>query len=471
MNITGGMKASHKFYISIIGLITGFLLFIASFSILLDNTLFNSEYYKTASEKLGTYSLIAEIAENPVKDLTAKISESSDTSALSIQTADSVMGQQKSLMKSLVEDNISDKMVRLNVDSLIDGLLRYFKGETVSLPDLQLAGPAALKSINLQVLIMYMGESRISNALHLVSLSQYILVHIPVFLMFLLPVIVVYMLKKTPGVIQYWLKRTAFFYSMFYLAAALLTQLLPHIFLKSILSKIDFLQFSSLSGLLSNHIFYFANLLTFYSLQSGMLLYAGVNTAILANTHFLNEKKSGTMPYTELVSKGGAVWVMAIALISGTIFYISLQSSSFEFYNRNLGQTLAQLWESNPLYRVTDARDDLVYLLEVHMVDSDTKNPLANIGIHIEQSSSQGSCYQTASILTDSTGTATLMLNKGTYTLTLDSYNMFTGFGDTQSHSYQFEMLTPGKSELNISLCENNSGLPYLADASLQFIP
>ena len=164
--------------------------------------------------------------------------------------------------------------------------------------------------------------------------------------------------------------------------------------------------------------------------------------------------------------------VLTITLISVMIFYINLQSSSFEFYKRNLGQTLAQLWENNPIYRVTDARNDLVYLLEVHMVDTNTRKPMANVGINIEKCNSKDDAgYQSYSTLTDSTGTATLMLEKGPYTLTLDSYNMFTGFSDTQSHSYQFEMLTPGKSELNVILGEENAGLPYLADASLQFIP
>jgi hypothetical protein len=470
MNSAGGVEASRKFSISIISLITALLLFTASFSMLLNDTIFNSKYYETAFEKYETYSLITELAGNPAKDLTAKISASSDSAALSIEEAGSVIDQQKALINSLVEDNVSDKMVRLNVNSLIEGLLSYFKGETNSLPDLYLTGPAPLKNVNLQVLIMYMGENRIWSVLHLVSLCQYILVHGSIFLLFLLPIIIVYMFKKAPGEIQYWLLRSAFFYCVISLAAGLLIQLLPHSIIRYSLVKIDFLQ-SSLSGLLSDHIFYFANVLTFYVLLSGMLLYLGVQAASLTNKRFLCNKKNGTLSFHESVSNWRAVLVLTIVLVSGITFYINLQSTKYEFYQRNLGQTLAQLWENNPIYRVTDARDDLVYLLEVHMVDSNTKKPLANVGIEIENVSTQDTAYQSTSIFTDSAGTAAFILDKGSYTLTLDSYNMLACFGDTKFYSYQFEMLTPGKSELDVLLVQSNIGLPYLADASMQFIP
>jgi 5-hydroxyisourate hydrolase-like protein (transthyretin family) len=471
LNDAGGIKASHKFFISMIGLFTGLLLFTGSFSMLLNNTVFNSGYYKTAFEKLGTYSLIAEMAGNPAKDITAKISESSDATALSTQTADSVKGQQKALMKSLVEDNVSEKMVRLNVNSLIDGLLKYFKGETGSLPDLQFVSPATLKSVNLQVLIMYMGESRISCVLHLVSLSQYTLVHIPTFLLFLFPIIMVYMLKKTPGEIKYWVLSSAFFYGLICLAVGLLTQQMPYILLKNIPAEIYFTQFSPVSGLLSSHIFYFANVLTFYIFLSGILLFMGVKAAIQANKRYINYEKPEPVSFPKTRLKRRTVLILTIVLISVILFYINLQSSSLEFNKRNLGQTLAQLWENNPIYRVTDARNDLVYLLEVHIVDNNNEKPLADVGINITKGNNRDAVYHSSSTLTDSAGTAVFILDKGPYTLSLDSYNMFTGFGDTQSHSYQFEMLTPGKSELNVILGEKNTGLPYLAEASLQFIP
>jgi hypothetical protein len=475
MNNAGGAEASRKFPISVISLITGLLLFAASFSMLLNNTAFNSKYYEKAFEEFGTYSLITELAGNPAKDLTSKISASSESTALSIEEADSVIDQQKTLMNSLVEDNVSDKMVRLNVDSLIEGLLSYFKGETGSLPDLHLTGSAALKSVNLQVFVMYMGENSIWNVLHLVSLYQYLLVHIPIFLLFLFPFIFAYMLKKSPGVIQYWLLKSAFFYCVFSMTAGLLIQLLPYIlikniFIKNFLSKIDLLQ-PSLSGLLTNHVFHLTNVLTFYTLLSGTLLYLGVHAALQANTRFINYKKNGALSFSLLFSKKRTIFVLAIVLVSASIFYVNLQSSKYEFYHRNLGQTLAQLWKNNPIYRVTDAHNDLVYLLEIHMVDSNTKKPLANVGINIENSSGQNTADQPSFTATDSAGTATYLLDKGSYTLTLDSYNMLAGFGDAQLYSCRFEMLTPGKSELTVVLTQKKAGLPYLDNASLQFIP
>ena len=471
MNNARETKSSRKFYISIIGLITGLLLFISSFSMLLNNTVFSSESYKTAFEKSRTYSLLAEMAETPAKDFTSKILGSSDAAALDIQTDDSVIGQQKMLMKSMVEDNVSDKMVRLNTDNLIDGLMEYFKGGTNSLPDLQLAGSAALNTVNLQVLIMYMGESRISDVLHLVSLSQYLLVHIPTFLLFLFPIIMAYMLKKSPAEIQHWLLSSAFFYSVLSLTACLLTRLLPAIFLKSIPAGIDFIPSSFLSELLGKPVFYFVNELSFYTFVSGMLFYVGINTALQINMRYADDRRTVNNPFIETVSKRKTILVLGVVLVSGMLFHNNLQSSILEFDKRDLGQTLAQLWENNPLYRVTDARNDLVYLLEVHMIDGNTEKPIANVGLHIEKSNSQDAVYRSHGILTDSNGTATFMLEKGSYTLMLDSYNLFAGFNDTQTHSYQFEMLTPGKSELRVLIGEKNTGLPYLADASLQFIP
>ena len=268
-----------------------------------------------------------------------------------------------------------------------------------------------------------------------------------------------------------WLKSTVFFYAMICLAAGLLSQLLPHIFLENIIAEMDFKQFSSLTGLLSEQIYYFADVLTFYSFLSGMLLYVGVNAALPVCTRYFDERNPAVIPSHEPVIKRRAILCISIALISGIIFYTGLQSSGNEFNKRNLGQILGQLWASNPIFRVTEARNDLVYLLEVHMVDSDTKKPLANIGVNIVKNKSQGACLQSSSILTDSDGAAVFMLEKGQYMLTLDSYNVFAGFDNMKPYSCQFEMLTPGKSELDVELCRKNTGLPYLAYASLQFIP
>ena len=505
-----GFGGVRKIIIPMVGLVSGIFLFLASFSMLLNSVVYNSEFQKEVFEKLGIYGSVAKLATNL----------SSEISILQDQ------------YQPIIKNNVTPDLVSTNLKSLIDGLTSYFKGNTNALPDLHLAGmndtwsiinnsemnaasgydsfnteykqdtsftssPAAFKTtstqplaslekINLRVLFMIFGERHITDIMLVISLFQFILSYIPIFALLLFITIFALMLQKKPLELNSWLKSTAASYILFCLAAGCLIQLILFLKLPYLLSLIDKLEPIS-EGVLSGYITYCTNTLSVQIILSGTILFGVVQvvTYLLGDTYqnatsisyspscsfkssFTNMITVVKAPDTQFIQKT-SILILALIALLGISVYVQINAASRNFSDRNLGRAISFLNGNNNYYQITNARNDQVYLLDVKVIDSITRLPVKNLGANVE--SNVGNGIEPIRCTTNSDGSAAFLLDKGCFKLMLDPIGPLASYLLPYWPSYEFEMTTPGKEELNVILDRQIYGLPYIKEATMQYIP
>jgi len=102
-------------------------------------------------------------------------------------------------------------------------------------------------------------------------------------------------------------------------------------------------------------------------------------------------------------------------------------------------------------------------------LDSITRLPVQNLSASVL--ATDESETQLNQSYTDSEGSAVFLLSKGNFRLVLYSSGMLVQYTTPGSLSFEFEMIMPGKSELTVLLDKQSYGLPYIKEATLQYIP
>lgn len=475
------LGALRRIVIPMVGLLSGIFLFLVTFSMLLNNVIYNSEFQKDAFDRLGIYESVVELAET----LSTEINISQNQ------------------LEPIVKNTVTPDLVSLNVKSLIDGLTNYFKGYTKKLPDLYLAGMndnngnaaftttsgqplAVLEKINLRVLFMILDERHINDIMLVISLLQFVLTNIPIFGLLLFVTVLSLMLHKTPMELRAWLQSTAASYFILCLIAGSLIQLILYMKLPRLVSLIDKLEPIS-KGVLSGYITYYANTLSVQIILSGMILFGAVQAAVLLSERTYQSASSNacslscsfkpsltsmTTTYkahnARFIRKTSIV-MLALVTLSSVSFYAQFRAASQNFADRNLGQAVSFLKGNNHYYQVTNARKDQVYLLDVKVFDSITKLPVQDLGARVGIKYENG--IKPIQCTTDSEGSAVFLLDKGSFRLILDPVGALADYNYPDLLSYEFEMTTPGKAELTVMLERQANGLSFIKNATMQYIP
>ena len=204
-------------------LIVSLCLFAAIASARLGNTLFDAEVHKNVLNQCDIYSQTGSMLKNSLDDYLKTLASGSPET----------LRQQEQLV-SLIEKAITPDMLKLNIDSIADGLLGYFKSETRFLPDIyinpvqdqppqelqtdtdeedRVSGEALSKidNINLSAILMYMNRSDITDKLSVVRLLYFFLSKIPILAVLLLAVLLLInmFLLKSRKELNGWVNLTA----------------------------------------------------------------------------------------------------------------------------------------------------------------------------------------------------------------------------------------------------------------------
>jgi hypothetical protein len=121
---------------------------------------------------------------------------------------------------------------------------------------------------------------------------------------------------------------------------------------------------------------------------------------------------------------------------------MQFRSASINFADRNLDRAVSFLNGYNH-YQVINARSDQVYLLNVKVVDSVTGLPVKDLETQVGVKGTVTA--EPVKCVTDSEGSATFFLDKGSFQLVLGSADAFANYNTSESLSYEFEMTKPGK--------------------------
>jgi len=476
-----------KIVITLIGLVSGIILFLASFSMLLDGILFNSEFQKKVFDNLGIYESVTEMA-------------GTFSSDMKIQETD---------INPIVNSTSFTDLINLNTKSIIEGLINYFKGNTDELPDLDLIANsdnrstssisaindasvytafstgnvqslANLEKINLRVIIMIFGERYITDIMLVISLFQYILRKTFIFGLMLFLNMFAIMLHTNRRVLYVWLKSTAASCLLLCLASGFLILFVLYYILPDFLNQIELFE-PIYPRILTRYITYCTNILSAQIILLGTTLFTTVHTAV-----FLYEKASPSgiskslFYNTPIINKNynsrhawafqkAAVILLLFAALSSVTFYIHAKAAYQNFVDRNLIRAVSFINGVSENYKVTDATDNTVYLLDVKVLDSITRLPVQNLSASVL--ATDESETQLNQSYTDSEGSAVFLLSKGNFRLVLYSSGMLVQYTTPGSLSFEFEMIMPGKSELTVLLDKQSYGLPYIKEATLQYIP
>jgi|GEM_PF-3106844 len=470
--------------IHISGLIAGLLLFLSLLAVQFNNVFFNSSFQTTAIDKLSIYERI--IAPDDQSML-----KSSDEPLL-----------------AAVKNSVTPDLFNKNVKSLIDGLIDYVSGRTDNLPDLYVVGadklsitasagvtPAAVEKINLQLVMMFSTEQNYSDILSVISLLQFILTYLPVFLLLFLVAVVAAVSRKSPSEILDWMHITALTYFILCWLGALLIGSTPRLIPFSGISG------SAAVGILKDYIRYCSGSISWGILLSGLALLAGMESALYFYRRFserFNERSNGrfSIPFPNKTIST----LLATTAVYSLLTFVLVSDIYSQFHKRDLGHAVSYIMGSISYNRYTDARNEDVCLLSIKVLNENDKKPFQNIQAAIYPLDTKGGGKaekdkETVPGKTGKDGTVSFLLSEGEFRLELNTSGLsgYEGQAVTTPLSYDFSLATPGRTDLAITLgsdpgtsnvssdistsstssTSSDLGMPLLkiVDASMQYMP
>ncbi|MCX7745549.1 MAG: hypothetical protein N2645_01480 [Clostridia bacterium] len=340
---------------------------------------------------------------------------------------------------SMLQKSVTPEMVKLNLDSIREGLFKYFKGEKIFLPDIYLNpspqkqpssglddnSPSQVLSkidkINLSTILLYINRNDIIDDLHLLKFSYYTTHILPGFflLIFFLLFIIALVLSKNlkeilrwaslsftaTGVLGLLIGLSLYIYSTHFLPNQIypLTMSVPLpqeviiSYLKGALLPIAFFHilFSCILIAVSVILFYLPKLLPklFYD-------------RLTQNEKPLN-KFQKRLKYT--------VYIGLFILIVITIgFRVNDVKKDFEL--NDFTPVLSKLINRHAVTQVIFAKDEAVYSLHVKLIDkSSDEKPIANVKVNVNGKSNTQKKSFDESKTTDESGIAKFTLDNGTF--------------------------------------------------------
>ncbi len=482
-----------EIYIS--GLVASLLLFLALLAVQFDNVFFNSSFQTAAVNKLSIYERIISPSDR-------SLLKSTDTP-----------------LESAVKNSITPDLFDKNVKSLIDGLIDFVSGRAKNLPDLYIAGadklsiatsagitPAAVEKINLQLVMMFSSKQNYNDILSVISLVQFILKYLPVFLLLLLAAVVNAILRRNSSEIIDWMHVVLLSYFILCWFAALLISLTPWLIP---FSRLSGLPEYTVTGILSDYIRYCSGTISLGILLSGLALLAGMrfadflcgrlnecnetggltNSSLDLNLRFVRHETGSIWNRTRLTTfqdrsktaqtcflpirarsmpvkprsirfQGRAIpKLLAVTAIYSILAFALANNIDTMFHKRNLGQAVSYIIGNLSYNCYTDARNEDVCLLNIKLLNENDKTPVRNMqaAIYPLDSESRGKAISDKEATpekADEYGSVSFLLSEGEFRLELYPSDLSGYRGQTVSDplSYDLSLSSPGRIDLAITL-------------------
>lgn len=228
---------ARKLALLLTAIIAGISLYAAATSLLLENTLFDPKTHKNLMEKYNLYARAGSILESSLKEY---------IELLNTGSAKNPAQNEQYLL--LAKRAVTPEMIKLNADSIVEGLLKYFRNETRFLPDIYIkpvsdsglqglqgknpeegrvteASISNIDKVNLSLIIMYLDKPAIMDKLSFVRLFQYTLsrtTQLTAFL-FLFCILSIFFIAKSKTEFAFWIKKSVLTAALAFTAAGLLS--------------------------------------------------------------------------------------------------------------------------------------------------------------------------------------------------------------------------------------------------------
>jgi hypothetical protein len=377
---------SNKILSVVLGVMTGIIIFLASFSLQINNTLLNNELQIEAAENLGFFENISGILE---------------TIAGKIHNTD---GQTELALKN----NITPGLVKSNIKSLINWLAGY---------------------------------EQMNNILSVLNLTRFILILLTIFSLLAFASVLAIMLFKSPFEIRAWIRCTSVTYAVLYpVSACLLHQVLHYGILRYGTAKFAgtfAIQASALEEPLTVYISYLTGFLPVGAAICGILLFIGVEAAILCICPKMPNDLS-LLGFSRRKPSIKTLSPLVVALLLSAIAAnMQIISARRGFTGTDFPHAIAFIGQSTGSISVTDARNHEVCFLNVIILDENSGMPVHRREIDLYPA---GSSMQIATVYTNTEGSAGFLLEKGKYRIVFnadaDACAGSLGTGDADAGSF-----------------------------------
>ena len=467
-------SALRKFSFLMSALIVSLCLFAAFTSAKLENSLFDLELHKKILNKYDIYSQTGSIMKSSLDDYLKALDSGSPES----------LKQQEQLV-SFIKKAITPEMIKLNIDSIIEGLLKYFKNEARFLPDIyinpiqdkplhelqtnvdkddKVSGEslARIDKINLSVILMYMNRSDITDKLSVVRLFQFALAKLPPLagLLFAVSLLSSLLLMKNKRELTGWVKITALLTGCAFAVSGVSLLIYLYCVLSANHSYISLsvpLQAESAVVYMQNWLY--PSALFFLIVGIASILFVPLFKLL---TNFTSDwkniswfKKSIPVKNSLIEICGGKYGIKpvfaAISLLLILLFaFLYIGSLKREFLTNDLTVAVERMKGVTSFSRVVFAQDAAVNTLELRMVDRKTNTPVQGIYTKISgKSAISGNSFNEA-VASDYEGKSKTTLDIGSYKLSFDSTQFPNDY--KLPPPYLFEMEAAGSTVITISL-------------------
>lgn len=473
MHLPGSCR---KILIFMTTLLSALLLFSAAASACLNTSIFSASFHQKLMEKYDIYGKLERTSANAVQEYVKNMAAGSPGNE-----------EQEEQLAALLDKAVTPEMVRLNADTLVEGLMDYFSGAAQFLPDIYLkpvrektaaaagdetaAKATALSSrplagidrISLNVILMYMNRSDAVNLLSEIRLFKFGLSHGPAFLLLLSFILLVPALflagKRRPG--EYVFRMLV--------SAGLLSVLSGGLMLLSgLLYLPPYLSSSALAGYVGQDALlgYLESCLrrpaAILMVCGAALAAAGLVIRFIAwgGVRKIFAKGLGRLAESEYIrfepaaaflrKHGRIVAVLLLLSLAAGVLLARFEAVKGDFHAKNLSAAFERLKSANTYSTVIAARDETIYAVEVRTTDGQSGDPVPEIPVKIDGRLDSGDKDYSASGTSDASGKARFDIGEGAFKLDFDG-SMFPEDYKVPA-PYSFDVKTAGIAIITVHL-------------------
>ncbi|NLD47124.1 MAG: hypothetical protein GX660_07980 [Clostridiaceae bacterium] len=452
-------------------ILSGILLFIFSASIFITSTILTPDFHMDLFEKYDLYSHAETAIDNTLKNIFKN-------SGTQINQFDD---QQKELL-NVVENSTSPQMVRMNLDSIREGIFQYFRGDKNFLPDIyidtkslsdnniyddkkadeQVKLQSKIKKINLSAILLSLNRKDISDYILLVKLVYFIISYLPVLSLALLALLslISFILCNKPGKLPRWLFFTLIIAAILcIISAVFIFAFLYRILPSSIYINEAFIVFDS--GLIISYIKACLSPVMIFSFSLAAIFITCAFLLLFAK-NFLQKYVSASAVILSRLSnscKKTVKYCITAFLFIFVLFSLSFKLYGFyrDFNENNLSSAMLKITNKNTTTQVISAKDETIYTLQIKLIDSKTGKAIPNIKINVSGKSEIPDRYNNVHGITDEKGVVKFTLGKGNFNLVFSPVTLPCEYMLPTPFFYELKSVGTTIVTINLDLDDSNT--------------
>lgn len=440
-----------------LAILTGLLLFVSAFLQATDTALLSSSRQLELISKYDIYSSVESVVDKTLSSFTGTLAKSADASGHAVTKPSAAGDSRHNLLSAGSEE--SKSLIRLNVDNIVKGMLLYFKGSSIFLPDIYLHPPvtgedssrastrsyntlqsgagcsnqagqalgsfdavasiaaAGIDKINLSAIFMYTNRYDITDVFTLIRLLHYIAAKLPPILLAaaLACFIAGMLLSRNRRNFAKFLKLAAGSAGFAGITAGCILYYFLNIILPSAINK-QMLSFTLSGSTITGYASDLLKPVFLLFILTGLLLPAAFIFPLSLKTDaglaVVNKIKT-CLPDSLKLKKYWHGIALLLTAICATFVIINSAALLGKLEDNGFAGVYGRVAGINPQIEVVPAMNQTVYSLEVKLLDKSSGDPIPGVLIDITGGLTLEGNSVKANKLSDSEGSARFSVHEG----------------------------------------------------------